>query len=94
MIDAMLAGGGLVILGVVVGWFLPVRRISRASSKTPRPLCGCDHELSFHDPASGKCHALLYVPPTQARMSHHVPCPCRQYSGPQPLPEFYAPEIT
>jgi hypothetical protein len=27
------------------------------------------------------------------RDSYHTPCTCRQYSGPLPLPEYYATEI-
>jgi hypothetical protein len=90
----MLTGGGLVLAGGILGRFLPARRRGPKPPNPVRPVCGCEHEKSYHDPASGKCHALMYVPGTVSRSSHHVPCTCRQYTGPQPLPEYYAPEIS
>jgi len=88
------------IIGVLVGRFLPNRR--RRVPKAPKPvkpLCGCGHHHGYHDPQSGQCHGLMSGDPLRYNEFDHptawkqVPCTCRTYSGPQPLPEFYAPEI-
>ena len=36
---------------------------------------------------------MVKIPSTMTRDSYHTQCTCRQYSGPTPLPEYYAPEI-
>ncbi len=89
-----LAGGGTALGGVLLGRFLPARR-------GPRPVearCGCGHHHSFHDPATGQCHGtdrrILYSSGGADLGYRDVPCTCRQYTGPQPLPEYFAPEIT
>jgi len=79
------------LIGVLVGRFLPNRR-KGLRAKTGEPICGCGHHRSFHGPKSG-CSALVRDKGIDGWMGDHHTCPCRQYSGPQPLPEFYAPEI-
>lgn len=84
-------------LGFIAGRNRRPRRI-----KPVRPVCGCEHELAYHDPASGQCHKLVKgkeikwddEDPRYARGWERVQCQCRRYTGPQPLPEYYAPEIT
>lgn len=93
----MLEGALILLAGIVAGRWLPSRR-KDAAGKPPRPLCGCTHHHSFHDPATGECHASVNVPTSYdsygiARAMEQAPCACRQYSGPVPLPEVYAPEI-
>jgi hypothetical protein len=78
--------GVAVIIGVLVGRFLPNRR---KAPKAPEPVCGCEHHYSYHAPATGECHGRCYD-----GSGIYSRCSCRHYSGPQPLPEFYAPEIT
>ena len=89
----IIEGAVAVIIGLLLGRFLPSRRKGPKPAKLPGPVCGCKHHHSFHDPATGQCHSLMYVPGTSGRNSYHTPCTCRQYSGPTPLPEYYAPEI-
>ncbi len=84
MLVELLTGGVLVAVGVLIGWKLPVRR--RSTSAEPR--CGCGHALAFHDPKQGVCHWVK----EGVIDTHH--CGCRQYTGPQPLPEYYAPEVS
>ena len=86
--------GVAVIIGVLLGRFLPNRRKGPKPAKSPKPICGCGHHHSYHDPATGACNSLMKVPETGSRLSHHVPCTCKQYSGPVPLPEYFAPEVT
>lgn len=86
--------GVAVVIGVLLGRFLPNRRKGPKPAKAPQPICGCSHHHSYHDPATGTCNSLMKVPETGSRLSHHEPCTCKQYSGPVPLPEYFAPEVT
>ena len=90
----MLDGAAILAAGFLLGRFLPARRRQPKPPAPVRPVCGCTHEVAFHDPKSGQCHAMMYVPGTMSRDSHHVPCTCRQYTGPEPMPTYYAPEIS
>ena len=54
-------------------------------------MCSCKHAPSFHDPETGRCHykwkaAVNYLDVWQT-------CACRRYDAPEPLPEYYAPEL-
>jgi hypothetical protein len=80
--------GVAIVIGILLGRFLPNRRKGPRPLAPVEPFCGCDHHRSFHDPQTGQCHGLMDGDPLK------VPCTCRQYSGPVPLPEFYAPEVT
>jgi hypothetical protein len=82
------------LIGVLIGRFLPNRRKGPKPPKPVEPVCGCGHHHSHHDPATGKCHNLMKVPGSASRDSYHTACTCKQYSGPQPMPEFFAPEVT
>lgn len=91
----MLTGAGLFLLGALVDRFFLARG---RGTKAPKAVCGCGHELAFHDPETQGCHGR------NQRVKHnkwgdkigfeHVPCTCRQYDGPTPLPTVYAPEVT
>ena len=85
------------LIGVLVGRFLPNRR------KTPepvRPVCGCGHHHSYHDLASSECHATVrgkaikFNAWAEPMAWDQIQCSCKQYSGPVPLPEYFAPEVT
>ena len=95
----MITGALILAAGILLGWLLrslPARRKGlpgAGNDQAPAPVCGCGHHHSFHDPQTGQCHSLMRVPGTMSRDSYHTPCTCRQYSGPTPLPEYYAPEI-
>jgi hypothetical protein len=97
----MIEGAAILLIGVVIGAVLrslPARRKAPKSDGPPEPVCGCGHHYSFHDGASGKCHGTV-------RQATHfnsygteiawkqVPCTCRKYAGPEPMPTYYAPEI-
>jgi hypothetical protein len=61
-------------------------------------VCGCGHELAYHDPATGVCHEedarRVWDERANIHVSKAVRCMCRQYDGPTPLPTMYAPEVT
>ena len=90
--------GVAVIIGVLLGRFLPNRR--KGPKPPPEPVCGCGHHHSYHDPATGECHGQTKGDPIKfdiggyATAYKQVQCSCKQYSGAVPLPEFYAPEVT
>lgn len=56
--------------------------------RSPQPICGCGHHRSFHT-ENGECHH--WTP--QGRVVERM-CGCQKYIGPEPLPQYYAPEIT
>jgi len=84
------------LAGVLIGRFLPDRR---KGPEPPEPFCGCGHHHSYHDPETGACNAGVQVPSRYdddgiVTARRYVTCACRQYSGPQPMPEFFAPAVT
>lgn len=98
MVLEMLAGGCLVLAGMLLGRFLPARRRTPQPPKPPKPVCGCTHQLAFHDPATGECHGVNSVE-KYSRTGYwvgeeQIRCTCRQYDGPTPLPTVYVPEVT
>ena len=90
---SLIIGPAIFAAGMLTGRFWPARRKGPKPPKPVQPICGCEHDLSFHDPETGECHALMRVPSTMSRDSYHTDCTCRRYNGPEPLPEYYAPEI-
>jgi hypothetical protein len=80
--------GALVFLaGLVGGWLAGRLNLKRRRTyRHPDPICGCKHHFSQHD-RTGKCYA-----PTNWGANWHQ-CTCQVYTGPQPLPEFFSPEV-
>jgi hypothetical protein len=85
VIDGAIIAAVALLTGFVLGR-VPGRR---GPSERIEPVCGCDHHHSFHDPKTGACHARVSI-----GIWDYEQCTCRRYSGPEPLPDFYAPEIT
>jgi len=93
----VITGALILAAGIALGWLLrslPPRR------KGPKPVeakCGCGHHHSMHDPETGACNATVQVGRYNKYGDwtgyEHKPCACRRYSGPEPLPQFFAPEI-
>ena len=79
------------LAGVLLGRFLPNRR---KGPKVPEPVCGCGHHHSFHDRQTGRCGHVKRVYLGGGHYGHPDACTCKQYSGPQPIPEFFAPEVS
>lgn len=71
---------------------------SQRTPAQPRPvelLCGCSHEMAYHDPATGKCHedSDEYIFDPRIKRSVAKPCPCRQYTGPKPIDTVFQPRL-
>lgn len=87
------------LAGFLVGRFLLNRCKGPKPPKPVQPICGCTHHHSYHDPKTGECNAAVLVPSRYDNYGNvtarkHEPCGCARYSGPVPLPEVYAPEVT
>jgi hypothetical protein len=85
----IIEGAAAVIIGLLLGRFLPGRR---KGLKPVEAVCGCDHHYSMHDPGTGACNATVQVSHYGGSWGYE-PCACVRYSGPEPIPSLYAPEI-
>lgn len=94
----MLEGALILLAGIIIGRLLAGRKRPK-SPALPMPVCGCDHHHSFHDPETGECHQTVNGQPVHwdkygiTDAWEQARCTCRRYSGPEPLPEYYATEI-
>jgi len=77
---SLLLGAAVFASGMLAGRFWPARRRHPKPPKPVKPVCGCGHHVSFHKDRTGLCHAKAW-------------CNCQKYTGPEPMPEYYAPEI-
>lgn len=93
----MITGALILAIGIVLGWLLRSLPARRKGPKPVEAVCGCTHHHSMHDPETGECNATVQVSRYNngGNWTGYVqnPCACRRYSGPEPLPSFYAPEI-
>ena len=92
---SLLVGGVLLAVGFVAG---PAGPTAAAAPPPPvTPLCGCGHALSQHDRETSTCYAELRRDTfdKRGRWAGHtwVPCTCRQYVGPRPIDEVFAPRL-
>jgi hypothetical protein len=69
--------------------------------KQPKPICGCNHHLAFHD-EDGVCHATKTHEATWGRNQsgfvvatswREDGCECRQYVGPKPTEQYFTTQI-
>jgi hypothetical protein len=81
VIGELLAGAGIAFGGVLIGRYQRPKRAYR--ERKVEPICGCKHHHSFHR-NGGACHFTD---------SWGIRCQCQHYRGPEPLPEYYAPEL-
>jgi hypothetical protein len=94
----VITGALILAAGILAGWLL---RSLPARHREPEPVeavCGCEHHHAMHDPETGHCHAQVDKPTKYDECGDpvaftKVQCPCRQYSGPEPLPTVFAPGI-
>jgi hypothetical protein len=98
----MFEGAAILLAGIVIG-VLGDRLLSRRGGpKLAVAVCGCEHSIAFHDLAAGKCACMRKVANRWDEFGDPTgwteePCRCRQYTGPEPVPQFYPqypPEIS
>jgi hypothetical protein len=89
---SLAVGGVLFAAGFLVG------KITRRRSKDDgvKAICGCGHGLEKHDPKDGACHGEEQR--SRFEDGHwtgheYVQCACRQYTGPRPIEELFAPKF-
>lgn len=90
----MLEGALTLLSGIVVGRVLPARRRVPKRPSPTEPICGCGHGLHDHDPESKQCWGPVekyrYNLVAELDVMEDVPCTCRHYVGPEPLPSYTA----
>ncbi len=94
---SLAVGAVLLAVGYVSGR-LGARRTARARTpQHPVAMCACGHPLSQHDPKEQTCHAEVARDAYNwmGRWAGHtwVDCRCRQYVGPRPIDEVFAPRL-
>ncbi len=107
MAEAMVIGALIFAIGAMFGRMMPGRK---RGPKPIEAVCGCSHHYSLHDPKTGECHGSTRVASVPVRDQNGEPvrdswgevvfasergrCNCRRYAGPEPLPQFIAPELS
>jgi hypothetical protein len=93
----VLEGTLILLVGILIGICVRSLPGKRRNLQQVKPVCGCEHHYSMHDPKTGACHSEITVTTYDEHGlwngRTYRPCTCRQYSGPEPLPSYYAPEI-
>jgi hypothetical protein len=88
----VITGALILLAGILIGMALRSLPARRKGPKPVEAVCGCSHHHSMHDPETGACNATVRVTRYGGSWDY-VPCACVRYSGPLPLPEYYANEI-
>lgn len=89
---SLAAGAGILAVGFFTG------RLTRRAGRTELPAaatCGCTHGLEQHDPDTKSCHAKIkgdWYDDDGDWKGDLRPCTCRQYVGPKPLEDLFAPQ--
>jgi hypothetical protein len=60
------------------------RELEAAHPHPVKPVCGCGHDLAFHNIEANTCHH-----PVEEKT-----CPCQQYTGPELLGQVYIPMLS
>lgn len=93
----MITGAALVVIGILIGVVLRSLPARRKGHKPVEAVCGCKHHHSMHDPETGACNAEVAVDKHNKygewTGKEYKPCACVRYTGPEPLPSYFAPEI-
>lgn len=61
------------------------RQIGGASVEIVKPVCGCTHDLAFHNRETDECHA---------EDDNGKRCLCQRYVGPEPLAQIFPLPLT
>lgn len=85
---SMLVAVGIAASSFGAGRLFKRRRRAAAALDPSEPVCRCRHSLAFHDPETGRCHAMVNDQPTIFNSIDRpiawskAQCECRQYVGP------------
>lgn len=83
-----------VSIGFLFVFTLVITRIEGGKKKKEHPvtapICGCGHHYSFHSKSKKDCRATVYASWLARLIGDDGFCQCQQYTGPEPLPEYYA----
>lgn len=86
LIDALVI---FVSIGVGMRWHAAVLSHRQPkSAPAPNFICGCQHELAYHDPATNVCNQIIEKGHYAEKkgvgavwVTELLQCPCRQYTG-------------
>lgn len=87
----MIEGAAILLVGLVAGYIAGRRNRRTPAPNTTGAVCSCHHPRGQHLDGKGACQTKSKVTVNGTQM--FVPCSCQLYDGPEPLPQFYAPEI-
>ncbi len=83
-IAQVLVTAGALLVGYIAGARAAWRR---RPERPPKPVCPCDHAISFHENGTGRCHGTyrrkLYSGSGADLGYRDVPCTCQTYAGPE-----------
>lgn len=60
------------------------KRVDQKVLDASKPICGCDHSISYHVDHVGKCKLEEY----NFTSNCYERCDCQKYAGPEPLPQY------
>jgi hypothetical protein len=61
------------------------------SDPTPKPVCGCKHDLAFHGPDGCEQYMILI---DGRVMQKSYKCRCQKYTGPVPLTQYFDDQLS
>lgn len=91
----LLVDTACLLVAATAGAVVHARRAGRPERpRDPNLMCGCEHELAYHDPATRVCSATETVRNGSTVYREIVQaCPCKVYTGDLPA-DWYARIIT
>lgn len=78
----MIEGAIIFAAGLAIGFILGRLRRSPVTVET---ICGCDHHLSMHDPATGRCNEVVHKWMLPNGELQTRKCDCLRYVGPESI---------
>ncbi|WBQ05486.1 hypothetical protein [Kribbella sp. CA-293567] len=87
----MIEGAAILLAGLLAGYLAGRRSRPTTPPNTTGAVCSCQHSRGQHIDGKAACQATNKVSANGVQM--FVACSCQLYDGPEPLPQYYAPEI-
>lgn len=86
---SLATGAGILAVGFLTG---RLGRRKPANGQPKAAICECSHSLANHDPQDNACRGEIKRGNSFDGNVHYVPCTCRQYVGPKPIEDLFAPQ--